>query len=280
MVSFQDLKNEDTYNYVIQLTFLISDVPIFLCLLFIKAYYGKFFNSNSEESNCIQKILRKIFPVIPSRISWILQECTCVFITIFYLIHASSDITLRRILVIIPFLIHYIHRTFIFPFVIHSSKNNPLEITLMAFVFCFFNAIMINRSIFYYTYYDQDFWLYYIYGLITFICGMYINIFSDYSMIKQRYAKKDQEGGSKYIIPKGFMYELISCPNYFGELTEWLGFFILSNTFSGLVFFASTFANLFPRAIQYHQWYKIKFKDEFNTDKNLAIRKAIVPYLI
>ena len=280
MVSFQDLKNEDKYNYVIQLTFLISDVPIFLCLLFIKAYYGKFFNSNSEESNFIQKLLRKIFPVIPSRISWIVQECPCVFITIFYLIKAHSDITLRRILVIAPFLIHYIHRTFIFPFVIHSSKNNPLEITLMAFTFCFFNAIMINRSIFYYTNYDHDFWLYYIYGLITFICGMYINIFSDYSMIKQRNAKKEQEGGSKYIIPKGFMYELISCPNYFGELTEWLGFFVLSNTFSGLVFFVSTFANLFPRAIQYHQWYKTKFKEEFSTDKDLANRKAIVPFLI
>ena len=280
MVSFQDLKNEDTYNYVIQLTFLISDVPIFLCLLFIKAYYGKFFNSNSEEANCIQKILRKIFPVIPSRVSWIVQECPCIFVTIYYLIHAYSEITFRRLLVIAPFLIHYIHRTFIFPFVIHSSKNNPLEITLMAFTFCFFNAIMINRSIFYYTNYDHDFWLYYIYGLIIFICGMYINIFSDYSMIRQRNAKKDQEGKSKYIIPKGFMYELISCPNYFGELTEWLGFFVLSNTFSGLVFFLSTFANLFPRAIQYHQWYKSKFKDEFKSDKDLANRKAIVPFLI
>ena len=277
---FQDLKNEDTFNYVIQLAFLISDVPIFLCLLFIKAYYGKFFNSNSEEENCIQKVLRKIFPVIPSRVSWILQECPCVFVTIFYLIYAHSEITLKKILVILPFLIHYIHRTFIFPFVIHSSKNNPLEITLMAFAFCFFNAIMINRSIFYFVNYENSFWLYYIYGLITFACGMYINIFSDYSMVKQRNANNEQESGSKYIIPKGFMYELISCPNYFGEMTEWLGVFVLSNTFSGLVFLVSTFANLFPRAIQYHQWYKNKFKDRFSTDKDLMDRKAIVPFLI
>ena len=278
MVYFGDIDKDD-YNFYIQICFLVLDIPIFLCLLFIKAYYGKFFNK-SEDGNCIQKLLRKIFPVIPSRVSWIVQECPCVFVTLFYLIHAYSEITFRKLLVIAPFLIHYIHRTFIFPFVIHSSKNNPLEITLMAFTFCLFNAIMINRSIFYYTDYDHDFWLYYIYGLITFICGMYINIFSDYSMIRQRNAKKDQEGRSKYIIPKGFMYELISCPNYFGELTEWLGFFVLSNTFSGLVFFVSTFANLFPRAIQYHQWYKVKFKDEFNSDKDLANRKAIVPFLI
>ena len=277
MIKLNDLETEDKFNFIIQITFLISDIPIFFSLLFIKAYYGKFFNSNSEKTNRIQKLLRAIFPVIPSRISWIIQECPCVFITLFFLIYAHSELTFRKILVILPFLIHYIHRSFVFPFVIHSSKNNPLEITLMAFTFCFFNAIMINRSIFYFSDYENDFWLYYIFGLITFLCGMYINIFSDYSMIKQRNENKSSE--SKYIIPRGFMYELISCPNYFGELTEWLGFFVLSNSFSGLVFFVSTYANLFPRAIQYHQWYKTKFKDQFTTDKQLACRKAIIPFM-
>ena len=277
MVNYNDIDKDD-YNFYIQIGFLILDIPIFLSLLFIKAYYGKFFNSNSEDSNCIQKLLRKIFPVIPSRISWIIQECPCVFVTIFFLIYYHENLNLKNILVIAPFLIHYIHRTFIFPFVIHSSKNNPLEITLMAFTFCFFNALMINRSIFclIIDYIEENFWLHYFYGLATFGLGMYINIHSDYSMIKQRNANKDTN--NKYIIPRGFMYELISCPNYFGELVEWLGFFVLSNSFSGLVFFVSTFANLFPRAIQYHQWYKNKFKDEFHSDKILTQRKAIVPF--
>ena len=275
----EDWETEDNFNFYIQLGFLILDIPIFLSLLFIKAYYGKFFNSNTEETNCIQKLLRKIFPVIPSRISWIIQECPCVFVTLFYLVYNFGNYNYKNILVISPFLIHYIHRTFIFPFVIHSSKNNPLEITLMAFTFCFFNAIMINRSVLNFCAYETNFWLYYIYGLITFCCGMYINIYSDYSMIRQRNANNEQTSGSKYIIPRGFMYELISCPNYFGELTEWLGFTVLSYSFSGLVFFVSTFANLFPRAIQYHQWYQNKFKDQFSTDKELASRKAIVPFL-
>ena len=276
MVHFGDIDKDD-YNFYIQICFLVLDIPIFLCLLFIKAYYGKFFNK-SEDGNCIQKLLRKIFPVIPSRISWIVQECPCVFITIFFIIYYYENLNYKNILVISPFLIHYIHRTFIFPFVIHSSKNNPLEITLMAFTFCFFNAIMINRSIFCLIKdYGDEFLLNYIFGLAIFLLGIYINIHSDYSMIKQRNSNQDEN--NKYIIPRGFMYELISCPNYFGELTEWLGFFILSNSFSGLVFFISTFANLFPRAIQYHQWYKNKFKEEFATDKDLIQRKAIVPFL-
>ena len=278
MVYFQDINTHD-YNFYIQIIFLALDLPIFLCLIFIKAYYGKFFNSNSGEGNCFQRTLRKIFPVIPSRISWIIQECPCVFMTIFFLIYYRKNLNYKNILVMTPFFIHYVHRAFVFPFVIHSSKNNPLEITLMAFVFCFFNSLMINRSIFclIIDYELKSFWLNYMFGLAIFGLGMYINIHSDYSMIKQRNANKDSN--NKYIIPRGFMYELISCPNYFGELTEWLGFFILSNSFSGLVFFISTFANLFPRAIQYHQWYKNKFKEEFATDKNLSERKSIVPFL-
>ena len=278
MVYFQDINSHD-YNFYIQIIFLALDLPIFLCLIFIKAYYGKFFNSNSGEGNCFQRTIRKIFPVIPSRISWIIQECPCVFMTIFFLIYYRKNLNYKNILVMAPFFIHYVHRSFIFPFVIHSSKNNPLEITIMAFVFCFFNSLMINRSIFclIIDYESKSFWLNYLFGLAIFGLGMYINIHSDYSMIKQRNANKDSN--NKYIIPRGFMYELISCPNYFGELTEWLGFFILSNSFSGLVFFISTFANLFPRAIQYHQWYKNKFKEEFATDKILSERKSIVPFL-
>ena len=89
MINYLDL-NKDDFNFYIQMGFLILDIPIFLCLLFIKAYYGKFFDSKSEDSNCIQKILRKIFPVIPSRISWIVQECPCVFVTIFFLVYYNK----------------------------------------------------------------------------------------------------------------------------------------------------------------------------------------------
>jgi steroid 5-alpha reductase family enzyme len=182
-------------------------------------------------------------------------------------------------------LFHYIHRTFIFPFKIKNSKNNPIEITLMAFTFCFFNAIMINRSILLFSNYfnkdSNDFILSIIQiliGYFIFFLGMYINIKHDYLMISYRKKNKDK---SEYILPRGYLYELISCPNYFGELLEWLGFAILTGTFSGFVFFISTFANLFPRAIKYHNWYKNKFKDEFNNKKdNVKDRKAIIPYII
>lgn len=275
---FKDIYYLDIFNNYIAFFFLIIDVPIFTSLFFVNLYYGKLYNSDLEEINWLQRLLRKKIPVISSKKAWIIQASPGVFVTIFYIAYAFSHITFKKILVILPFFAHYIHRAFIYPFHIHSSDNIPLEITIMTFIFCFFNAIMINRSIFYFSQYDKEFWLFYIFGLISFGIGAYINIFSDYSMIKQR--RENIHGlNGQYIIPRGFLFNYISCPNYFGEIIEWLSFIVISSSFSSFVFFITNISFLYPRAIQYHEWYKENFKNEFENDKDLSERKAILPFL-
>jgi very-long-chain enoyl-CoA reductase len=37
-------------------------------------------------------------------------------------------------------------------------------------------------------------------------------------------------------IPKGFLFEYVSCPNYFLEITEWVIFFFLTQTMTALIF--------------------------------------------
>jgi steroid 5-alpha reductase family enzyme len=106
-------------------------------------------------------------------------------------------------------------------------------------------------------------------GLIVFALGMFINIYSDYSILKMK-----KEKGAGYHIPQGFLHRSVSSPNYLGEIIEWLGWAILTWSISGLVFFIWTVANLFPRAIANHQWYQTKFE---NYPKN---RKAIIPQVI
>jgi len=275
---FKDLNSSDIFNNYIAFYFLMIDVPIFISLFLVKVYYGKFYNSEIEELNWFQRLLRKYFPVISSKKAWIIQASPGVFVTLFYIVYTFifSNMTFKKILVIIPFLIHYIHRAFIFPFCIHSSDNIPLEITLLIFIACFFNAVMINRSIFYFCNYDKEFWIFYIFGLISFGIGAFINIFSDYSMAKQR---RMQGLNGQYIIPRGFLFEYISCPNYFGEIIEWLSFMVLSSSFSGFIFFITNISFLYPRAIHIHEWYKEYFKNEFNNDKGLSERKAILPFL-
>ena len=100
------------------------------------------------------------------------------------------------------------------------------------------------------------------------LIGLYINVTSDNILIALR--KNNEE---EYSIPKGFLFNKISSPNYLGEMIEWLGWAIMTWSLAGLVFFFWTVANLLPRAIANHKWYKKEFE---NYPSN---RKAIIPYL-
>jgi steroid 5-alpha reductase family enzyme len=105
-------------------------------------------------------------------------------------------------------------------------------------------------------------------GLIVFLAGLYINIISDNKLIKLRENKKG------YSIPNGGLFNIISCPNFFGEILEWLGFAIMTFNLGSLSFFIWTCCNLIPRGLAHHKWYKENF-EEYSQK-----RKAIIPYLL
>ena len=105
-----------------------------------------------------------------------------------------------------------------------------------------------------------------IFGLLIFIIGMFINIDSCSRLISLK--KKQPEG---YSIPCGGMFRWISCPNYFGEITQWFGWALLTWSFPGLAFAVWTLANLGPRARAHHRWYINNFVDY------PPQRKALIP---
>jgi hypothetical protein len=60
-----------------------------------------------------------------------------------------------------------------------------------------------------------------------------------------------------YHIPKGGLFEYVSCPHYLGEIIEWIGFYIASGgTIATMSFVLWTCSNLIPRALATHEWYK------------------------
>ena len=96
---------------------------------------------------------------------------------------------------------------------------------------------------------------------------MGINISSDNILFKLR------KGGEKeYTIPKKGLFRWVSCPNYFGEIVEWVGWAIATWSLAGLSFALWTIANLAPRARSNHQWYQENFSNYPKKRKRLIPR--------
>ena len=145
-----------------------------------------------------------------------------------------------------------------------------LVVVLLATLFNVVNVYIQGSWIFIFGSYEKD-WLwspFFIIGLSIFIVGLFINIKSDNILIKLR-----EQHGEGYHIPEGFLYKKVSNPNYFGEILEWLGWFILTLSPAGLVFFIWTIANLIPRAKSNHEWCVENIKDY------PCERKKIIPFI-
>ncbi len=234
-------------------------VAIFFSLFFVVAPYGRHIQDGWG-------------PKMPARLGWILMESPCVVLMLVLAVGNWESLNLVQFIFLIIWLTHYVHRTFIWPYRVNmTGKEMPLMIALSAFFFNMINVSLQGYWIFYFASYTLE-WLgspAFIIGICIFIAGLYINIRSDYILINLR-----KEKGPGYHVANSFLFKQVSSPNYFGELLEWLGWAVLTWSLSGLMFFLWTFANLFPRAIANHKWYKKEFKEYPES------RKAILPWII
>jgi protein-S-isoprenylcysteine O-methyltransferase Ste14 len=232
---------------------------VFFTLFFITAPYGRHARAGWG-------------PTISNRVGWILMEspAALVFAAVYVLgAHAGETVPLTLCAL---WLVHYVHRSFVFPFRLRSAKKPmPLAVSSMAIIFNAINAYLNARWISHFHAYPTA-WLAdprFITGVIIFMVGMRINIQSDNILFALR-----KPGEHGYKIPYGGAYRWVSMPNYLGELLEWAGFAIASWSLAGLAFFVFTFANLVPRAIENHRWYRQTFA-EYPKE-----RRAVIPWLV
>jgi 3-oxo-5-alpha-steroid 4-dehydrogenase 1 len=156
--------------------------------------------------------------------------------------------------------LHYINRAVIFPLRNPGGKKPmPLSVSLMAIFFNGVNGYLNGRG---FTVFGPQYsWDYFaephvIFGIALFLTGFFINFQADNILFGLR-----KPGETGYKIPVGGMYRFISCPNYFGEIIEWVGFAIAAGSPAAWTFAAWTAANLAPRAFAHHRWYREKFPD-------------------
>ena len=245
------------YKYSIILIFSFALI-VFVLLFFISAPYGKFSRKGWG-------------PSIKSKWAWMIMEFPSPFLmTIFFI--TSDTKTLPEVIFLILWLTHYIQRTFIYPFSQSGrEKPYPLIVASMAIIFNCFNGFANGYGIFNLYSYNTS-WLFtwqFISGIIIFITGFLINKTADERL--RVFRKKSPE---EYVIPHGWLFNFISSPHYFGEIIEWAGWAIMTWSLPGLAFSVFTFANLFPRAIASHIWYKKHFPEYPRS------RKAIIPFII
>ena len=207
--------------------------------------------------------------MVNNKWAWFWMEFPALVVVPILTIIGPNELNPFSILIISIWFIHYFNRVIIFPLRIKTKgKKMPISIAFSAFFFNIFNGffngyyigyIMDERSIL-----DVNVLV----GLIVFIIGMSINISSDNKLISLR---KDSEG---YKIPHGGVFTLVSCPNYFGEIIEWIGFSIIALSLPALSFTLWTCFNLIPRALNHHDWYREKF-NEYPKE-----RKAVIPFIL
>lgn len=233
-------------------------ILVFILLFSISAPYGKFSR-------------RGWGPAIKSRWAWMIMELPSpVMMVLFFL--TSSRNNLVQYIFIFLWLAHYLHRTFIYPFTRSGGeKPYPEILVAMAFIFNCLNGFVNGNCVFHLKNYSVS-WIcswQFITGIILFVTGYVINKTADEKLRNLRLRSRDE-----YVIPEGWLFSYISSPHYFGEIIEWAGWALMTWSLSGLAFFVFTFANLFPRAISSHQWYKTHFPVYPGN------RKAIIPFII
>ena len=248
-----------TFDYIAYLWILLALIT-FVFLLFVTAPFGRHTRSDWG-------------PMINNTAGWIIMESVSLITFLYFFFSGSIEKTIVMYVIAGLWSAHYINRSFIYPFRQKDQKKKmPMIIMFSAIAFNFMNGFLNGYYIGNFGFQYTNSWfisLPFILGIILFISGMFINDKSDAMLLALR-----KPGEKGYKIPRGFLFEKISCPNHFGEILEWFGFALLSWNIASLSFAVWTFANLAPRAISHHRWYKKHFD---NYPKN---RKAVLPRLL
>ena len=210
------------FYYSVCMVMLALAAGVFIVLCRVGAGYGALYS-------------KKWGPSVNNKLGWVVMEAP-VFIAmlLFWLLSPRRGEPALIVMASI-FELHYFQRAFIFPFLIRGKGRMPWCIILMGVLFNLVNSYMIGGWLFYVSPADRypASWLaspLFILGSVIFFIGFWINLNSDNIIRHLR-----QPGDTRHYIPKGGMFKYVTSANYLGELTEWVGYAILSWSLGGLV---------------------------------------------
>ncbi len=246
--------------YVVLLWALFGFAAVtFVVLLIISAPYGRHVRAGWG-------------PTVPNRVGWIIMEAPASLVFAGVYLAGAHRADPVPIALLAMWELHYVYRTFVFPFRIRDTgKRMPLVIALIAVLFNTLNATLNARWVSALGAYPPSWFVdpRFLVGALVFAAGWAANHHADATLLRLR-----KPGETGYKIPRGGLYRYVSSPNYLTEIVEWTGWAIATWSLAGLGFAVYTAANLVPRALTTHRWYKQRFPDY------PAERRAIVPFVL
>ncbi|KAK9249573.1 3-oxo-5-alpha-steroid 4-dehydrogenase-domain-containing protein [Lipomyces tetrasporus] len=75
-------------------------------------------------------------------------------------------------------------------------------------------------------------------------------------------------------IPKGYGFDLVSCPNYFFELLAWTVIALITRSLASLLFLVASGLQMWRKAARKHEMYKKEFGSQYPKH-----RKVLIPYV-
>ncbi len=250
------MKELTIYNGLLVGWFVLA-VVVFVALFFVVAPYGRHTRKGWGYT-------------VGNKLGWVLMEAAAPLAFAVCFLLSNNGITAVTLVFLFLWEAHYLHRAFIYPLGLRGmARRMPLVVVAFGFLFNVMNGYLNGRYIFTFSGGYANEWLTdprFIIGTLLFIIGFVINRQADTVLRDLR-----KPGESGYKISYHRFYRWVSCPNYLGEITIWIGWAVATWSLPGLAFAFWTMANLMPRAKAHHAWYKEQFPDY------PPERKALVP---
>jgi hypothetical protein len=247
------------YHSLLTVWFALAGISA-VALVFIAAPYGRYFRLGWG-------------PSIPSTAGWMTMEMTSALVMAALWAASPRRGDPGAAALAALWVGHYVYRSFVFPFLRRGrGRPMPVAIAALACVFNLGNAYLNGRWLFAFGPERGADWLAdprFLSGLVLVVTGFAMHVHADHRLARLR-----APGETGYRIPRGLMFDRISCPNYLGEVVEWTGWALAAWSWPALSFAVWTAANLVPRALTHHRWYREHFPDY------PPERKAIVPGLL
>jgi 3-oxo-5-alpha-steroid 4-dehydrogenase 1 len=249
-----DYSGSASYDLVLQIGFAIALVTL-VSAAFVQTPYGRFADSRYGVS-------------LDPRIGWFLMELPASVVFIWYFVQGEHALAPFPLFVLFVWGVHYLNRGFVMPALMRVPRGQKSSFSFFVVavgwavtsLHGYLNgtwASSLSDRIGWDAFAEPSF----VIGVAIYYGGLAVNLHSDHIVRNLRTKEEIRQGIKRYRVPHGGLFEYVTNPSYLSEIVFWLGFAIFTWSLAGVYILLVTCANLVPRAVATHRWYREKFPD-------------------